>query len=208
MRLVGFIPIVWIIFFVGCASVEEPADLMEEEVYFQLVMEDKVYEYKYALPKGYLSVTGGMGFVEDVSGFSTRNFLVFVDQADLLMIDIEANCTLTPGINSCFLANFTISQKAGKQPDIGVTSFLVGDYSLNNLRTADPDVQVFFEVEVTKTSEKQRLMEGNFRGNLFTQSPTGRVPERTRRVEVSGSFRVGIIGEVSQIALLKDRIEH
>lgn len=61
--------------------------------------------------------------------------------------------------------------------------------------------EVFFLLlENIRTSPAQRLMEGSFKGRLFIRTPSGRIPENTPRVDVNGSFRVGIIGDVWQLS--------
>ena len=185
----------------SCQSLEEdPAVRMEEEVFFLLNVEGETYAYSYKLPENYLSDAGGMGFVEPNPDPGTQNFLVFGDQLGLMMIDVDANCSLQPGENSCFFANLSFDQSLGSQKDTGVISFLFGNYTLNKQRTNDPNSGVFFEVENIRTSPEQRLMEGDFRGRLFTRSPSGRIPETTPRLDVSGSFRVGIIGDVWEMS--------
>ncbi|WP_158858948.1 hypothetical protein [Lunatibacter salilacus] len=73
------------------------------------------------------------------------------------------------------------------QKNTGI-SFLFGNYTLNREKTNDPDIDVFFEVENVRTSPAQRWVEGRFKGRLFTRSPSGRIPETTPKVDVSGSF--------------------
>lgn len=185
----------------SCQSLsEDPEPRMDEEVFFVLQAEGKTYSYTYKLPENYLDVEGGMGFVEPTPGAGTQNFLVFVDPMGLMLIDIDANCSLDPGDNSCFFANLAFTQSPESQKNTGIISFLFGNYTLNKQKTNDPNIDVFFEVENIRTSPTQRLMEGSFKGRLFTRSPSGRIPEITPRVDVSGSFRVGVIGDVWQLS--------
>ncbi|HSI74926.1 MAG TPA: hypothetical protein VK957_03490 [Lunatimonas sp.] len=185
----------------SCQSISEnPDSLMEEEVFFVIEAEGKTYSYTYRLPEKYLDVEGGMGFVEPNPGAGTQNFLVFVDPLGLMLIDVDANCNLDPGDNSCFFANLSFTQSRESQKNTGIISFLFGNYTLNKQKTNDPDIDVFFEVDNIRTSPTQRLMEGNFKGRLFTRSPSGRIPENTPRVDVKGAFRVGIIGDVWQLS--------
>jgi hypothetical protein len=181
---------------------EDPDPLMDEEVFFLLQAEGKTYAYKYKLPANYMDVEGGLGFVEPSPGGGTQNFLVFVDPMGLMMVDVDANCNLDPGNNSCFFANFSFTQSRESQKNAGIISFSFGNYTLNRQKTNDPNIDVFFEVENIRTSPTQRLMEGSFRGRLFTRSPSGKIPENTPRVDVSGSFRVGVIGDVWKTAHL------
>lgn len=196
-----FIPVMLLYVFSSCQSfTEEPDTHMEEEVFFLLQAEGNTYTYRYKLPENYLNIEGGLGFVEPTPDSGTQNFLVFIDPMGLMMIDVDANCSLDPGNNSCFFANFSFTQRIESQKNTGIISFLFGNYTLNRQKTNDPDIDVFFEVENIRTSPAQRLMEGSFRGKLFTRSPSGRIPETTPRVEVSGSFRVGVIGDVWQLS--------
>lgn len=198
-----FVPAILLLVSSSCQSLtEDPDPLMEEEVFFLLQAEGKTYSYNYKLPENYLDVEGGLGFVEPTLGAGTQNFLVFVDPMGLMMVDVDANCSLDPGINSCFFANFSFTQSKESQKDTGIISFLFGGYTLSKQKTNDPDIDVFFEVENIRTSPTQRLMEGSFRGRLFTQTPSGKIPETAPRVNISGSFRVGVIGDVWKSNLL------
>lgn len=178
---------------------EIPETLMEEEVFFRLQIGNEQFEYRYKLPEDYLAVEGGLGFVEKKPNAEAQNFLVYVNDLDVLLVDVDGNCTIAPGSNACFFANLSFSPQLGAKQDSGIISFLVGNYTLNKQRTNDPNVDVFFEVEVTRTSGTQRLMEGSFRGRLFTRIPSGRVPETAPKVDVNGSFRVGVIGDLPQM---------
>ncbi|EON77675.1 hypothetical protein ADIS_1894 [Lunatimonas lonarensis] len=177
---------------------------MEEEVFFQLFVGEERFEYRYRLPENYLSVEGGMGFVEKKSDADPQNYLVYVNQLDVLLVDVDGHCTISPSSNACFFANFIFAPQAGTKQNTGIVSFLVGNYVLNKQRTNDPAMDVFFEVEVTRTSQEQRLMEGSFRGKLFTRIPSGRIPETTPRMDVHGSFRVGMIGNPGELNLPKN----
>lgn len=202
MRNYRFILAMLLFISISCQSLsEDPDPLMEEEVFFVLQAEGKTYSYTYKLPENYLDVEGGMGFVEPTLGADTQNFLVFVDPMGLMMIDIDANCSLNPGDNSCFFANLSFTQSQESQKNTGIISFLFGNYTLNRQKTNDPDIDVFFEVANIRTSPVQRLMEGSFKGRLFTRPPSGKIPENTPRVDVSGSFRVGVIGDVWQLSM-------
>lgn len=200
-----FVPAILLFISASCQSLsEDPDPLMEEEVFFLLQAEGKTYSYRYKLPENYMDVEGGLGFVEPNSEEGIQNFLVFVDPMGLMMVDVDANCSLDPGSNSCFFANLSFTQSPESQKNTGIISFLFGGYTLNKQKTNDPDAGVFFEVENIRTSPTQRLMEGSFRGRLFTRSPSGKIPETTPRVNVTGSFRVGVIGDVWNTAKLEE----
>lgn len=197
-----FLPLIFILFLVACErGQEEPNTRMEEEVFFQLNIGGEQFEYRYRLAENYLNVDGGLGFVEQKPTEEPQNYLVYVNQLDILLIDVDGHCTISPGANACFFANFIFSPQSGTKQETGIISFLVGNYTLNKQRTNDPNMDVFFEVEVTRTSQEQRLMEGSFRGKLFTRIPSGRIPETTPRIDVHGSFRVGMIGEMAALTL-------
>lgn len=195
------IPLLWL-FLVACdGNREEPDNRMDEEVFFQIHIGEERFEYRYRLPENYLSLDGGLGFVEKKPYAEPQNYLVYVNQLDILLVDVDGHCTISPGANSCFFVNFSFAPQTGAKQNTGIISFLVGNYTLNRQRTNDPNMDVFFEVEVTRTNEEQRLMEGSFRGKLFTRVPSGRVPETTPRIDVHGSFRVGIIGDARELNL-------
>ncbi|WP_209329924.1 hypothetical protein [Lunatimonas salinarum] len=201
VRLRFLLPILLLLLAACTSDQEEPNTRMEEEVFFQLNVGEEQFEYRYRLAENYLNVDGGLGFVEQKPDAQPQNYLVFVNQLDILLIDVDGHCTINPGANACFFANFSFSPQSGTKQESGIISFLVGNYTLNKQRTNDPNMDVFFEVEVTRTSQEQRLMEGTFRGKLFTRIPSGRIPETTPRIDVHGSFRVGMIGEMAALSL-------
>ena len=82
---------------------------------------------------------------------------MYVNDLDVLLVDVDGNCTIAPGSNACFFANLSFSPQPGTKQDSGIISFLVGNYTLNKQRTNDPNVDVFFEICESEFDVKDKI---------------------------------------------------